>query len=283
MTSAVSVVRWIRDDRRLCSQEVDGAFDEARARLQVFAFATRRLAVEPHAGNFSLKVVLSGRERYTIDGDPVTLEPGSMLLVNGGERYASAIEDVPTTALACFLPDDAVARLPEIVPRPFRPSPALHQLTRALAAETWQAAQPDHAAVAALVDEVVALAVPECLRRFRPGSLGPLARRRRTERDLLVRVARARDYIDERRGRGVALNALAAVACVSKFHLLRAFTAAVGMTPAAYARECRLRHARERLQRGHEVRATARLLGYASPSTLNRALRRSAPPVTPPD
>jgi AraC-like DNA-binding protein len=269
----VSVVSWTRAERHLPSDEVDGAFDTARDRLLVFAFETRRMRVDPHAGSFSVKLVTRGRERYDIDGTAVTLDPGALLLVNAGERYASRVDDAPTAALSCFLPDAQARTLPKVVPLPFRPPPLVAGIARRLVATCGAATTSrDPAAIAGLVDELVAAAVPASLARFRPEALAHVVQRR-TRRDLLARAARARDLIEDQHGVGITLARMADLACLSPFHLLRVFAAAFGVTPSVYARRCRLSRARRLLGRRMDVRSVARLTGYGSVSTLGRALR----------
>ncbi|HYE88976.1 MAG TPA: AraC family transcriptional regulator [Vicinamibacterales bacterium] len=270
----ISITTWTSEERILSTEEVDGTFERARGRLQVFAFETRRMQVGAHSGSFSVKTALSGREHYEIDGQALVLEPGAVLLVNAGERYSSAIDGATTTAVSWFLPDEVARRIPEIVPIPFRPAPMLAEQRRCVLQALACGEHSDAVTVAQLVHEVTALAVNESLARFRPGVLPRIARRR-TRRDLIARVSRARDYLEDHHGCNTDLDVLADVACLSKYHLLRTFAAVFGVTPAIYAQQRRLRHARQLLREGVDIKKAARLAGYASVSTLGRALRRT--------
>lgn len=271
--SEVSITRWAREERRLTSAEVDGCFERERTRLQVFAFQTRRLRVEPHEGRFSIKAVISGREHYQIDGHAVALDPGALLLVNSGEQYSSCIENVQTSAVSCFLSEHVARQLPEVVPLPFMPTPFLAHLRQRLIDTLVLGEGADAVSVAGVVHELTIAVVHESLQRFRPNVL-PAVVRRATRRDLIARVSRARDYIDDHHGLGVTLDQLAEIACLSKYHLLRVFAEVFGRTPFVYAQDRRLRYARLLQARGASDGEAARMTGYASASTLGRALRK---------
>ena len=206
----VSITTWARPERTLSSSEVDGTFERERARWQVFAFATRRMCVEPHAGSFSVKTVVRGRERYVVEGTPVVLEAGRLLLVNAGERYSSAI-DQPTVAVSWFLPESLARAMPDVPAVPFRPSPQLDADRRRLLTALSSGAHSDTSTVGQCVEELTTIAVHEGLAQFRPRALDGVVRRR-TRHDLLVRVSRARDYLEDHHGRDVTLDALADVA-----------------------------------------------------------------------
>ena len=65
---------------------------------------------------------------------------------------------------------------------------------------------------------------------------------------LLPHVRRARDYIDRYYSTALTLEQLAAVAAVSKFHLVRCFAAAYGETPIRYLTRRRVERAKDLLR-----------------------------------
>lgn len=271
--SDINIVRWARDERHLPSDEVNRCFEEERRRLQVFAFETRRLRVDRHAGNFSLKFVTRGRENYHIDRAVVGLDPGKMLLVNEGETYESSIPDLTTAAVSCFLPEALSRDEPEIVPVPFRASALLQQLMADLVHHLSAPLSLNACVVREVVTEMTTIAVTDNLAVFRPGML-PAVERRETRRDLVARVVRARDLIEDRHGVRVTLDELAREACLSKFHFLRVFADVFGSTPLSYANRVLLRWAHAVREQGVPVKRIAQVTGYSSPSALQRALRR---------
>lgn len=66
--------------------------------------------------------------------------------------------------------------------------------------------------------------------------------------DLLIHLRRARDHLDRHFAEGADLDALAALAGISKYHFLRSFTKVYGRTPAAYLSERRIERAQDLLR-----------------------------------
>jgi transcriptional regulator GlxA family with amidase domain len=86
-------------------------------------------------------------------------------------------------------------------------------------------------------------------------------------------VRRARDYLESHRGPRVSLDELARAAFMSKYHLVRRFKAAVGVTPGQYQVLIRLARARTFLEQGLPVAWVAYETGFADQSHLTRAFR----------
>jgi AraC-like DNA-binding protein len=75
------------------------------------------------------------------------------------------------------------------------------------------------------------------------------AARAPTRQELWRRVNRARDFLHAHLGSPVRLAEVAAVACLSPFHLLRTFHAAFGQTPHDYLTQCRVERAKFLLEK----------------------------------
>ncbi|HEU0054758.1 MAG TPA: AraC family transcriptional regulator [Longimicrobium sp.] len=88
-------------------------------------------------------------------------------------------------------------------------------------------------------------------------------------------VRRARDYLEAHPTARVPLDELARAALMSKFHLVRRFKAALGVTPGQYQLLLRLAHARTLLERGHPVSWVAYETGFADQSHLTRSFRET--------
>lgn len=88
-------------------------------------------------------------------------------------------------------------------------------------------------------------------------------------------VLRARAFIDEHHAEAIRLEQLVAAAGrTSRFHLVHAFTAAVGLPPHAYQLQVRVARARGLLAAGMPAADVAMLLGFADQSHLSRHFRR---------
>ena len=93
--------------------------------------------------------------------------------------------------------------------------------------------------------------------------------------DLLVHLRRARDTIDRRYAEPLDLDALAAVAGVSKYHFLRCFAATYGHTPAALLTRRRIERAQDLLRATNlTVTEICMLVGYSSLGSFSSRFRR---------
>lgn len=84
--------------------------------------------------------------------------------------------------------------------------------------------------------------------------------------DAVAFVDRAKALLDAEGA--LPLSELGARLGVSPFHLQRAFTCAVGLSPARYARAARLRRAKEELRAGSTVTEAVYAAGFGAPSRL---------------
>jgi transcriptional regulator GlxA family with amidase domain len=87
-------------------------------------------------------------------------------------------------------------------------------------------------------------------------------------------VTRARDYLQQRCHETITLEELAGVASLSRYHLLRSFSAQVGLPPHAYQLRLRVERAMTLLRSGLPASTVAGLAGFADQSHLTRHFRR---------
>lgn len=91
-------------------------------------------------------------------------------------------------------------------------------------------------------------------------------------RDRLA-ANRVRDFLESSIGEAITLDDVARIAGVSRFHVIRLFRQAYGLTPFAYRRMVRLRRARELLREGLRAVDVAYEVGFSDQSHLCNALR----------
>lgn len=268
----------------------DNFYNRPLPDMTAFLLEVNRAEVEPHAGSFSLKTVLQGRERYDFSGRSVWVRPGQTLLVNAGERYASAIEE-PCRSLSIFFRDVDVASaartltadLGDLLELPHEDGEAPEvaqivldaeqEMKNSLSGIVAMLTRSSPAAAEDAARQALMAALEQSLKTAPPAALRQIARRS-TRDELLTRVLRARSAIHDRRGLGCTLEGLAEIACLSKYHFLRVFSDAFGETPLAMARRVRLDAARAAVQRGEPVWLAARQAGFGDLVAFRRALRR---------
>jgi len=89
------------------------------------------------------------------------------------------------------------------------------------------------------------------------------------------RLSRVLEYIDAHLEAELDLNALAAVACLSRFHFNRCFKATTGQAPNQYVGTQRMKRARQLLLEGRRPIADLALaLGFSSQANFTRAFSR---------
>jgi AraC-like DNA-binding protein len=93
--------------------------------------------------------------------------------------------------------------------------------------------------------------------------------------ELLVHLRRARDLADRHYADPLDLDRLAAAAGVSKWHFLRCFAEAYGVTPAAYLTERRIERAQDLLRATNlTVTEVCMLVGYSSLGSFSSKFRQ---------
>jgi AraC family transcriptional regulator len=104
----------------------------------------------------------------------------------------------------------------------------------------------------------------------------PLASRRTTRAGLdRRRLTRVLDYIEVNLEGDLAIDHLATIACLSRFHFARAFKAAVGQSPHRYVSAKRLERAKALLVRGDQSLVDIALaLRFSCQANFTRAFRQ---------
>jgi AraC-like DNA-binding protein len=87
-------------------------------------------------------------------------------------------------------------------------------------------------------------------------------------------VRLAREHMHACYARDLSLAELAAHAGLSPYHFARTFAREIGVPPHLYLEGVRIQHARDRLDRGEDIAATALAVGYADQSHLTRRFKR---------
>jgi AraC-like DNA-binding protein len=94
-----------------------------------------------------------------------------------------------------------------------------------------------------------------------------------TREELFRRLQIAREYLHGHVDRRISLEEVSREACVSRYHLHRAFRRVFRLTPHAYITRLRLERARSLLESGHAVTNVAMDVGFMSLSAFTRLFR----------
>ena len=227
----------------------------------------------------SVKFVLSGEEVYRIDGRARAVKPGRFLLVEAGTEFEVSTPRPDETVGLCVYLGVAPGASPERAPlcRVIEGSaaeplaPLLSRYARLLAARPEAGPQ-----LAAKIVHQVEAGAEDYLSTFASRLERLSSLKRSTRIETLQRIERARAFIHDRRDCPLTLDAIAAEAALSRFHLSRSFAEVHGLPPLAYHRRLRLEGAARLLKEGAaSPTELSERLGYGSLSAFTRAFRQA--------
>lgn len=93
--------------------------------------------------------------------------------------------------------------------------------------------------------------------------------------DVLVHLRRARDHADRHYAEPLDLQALAAIAGISRFHFQRLFTATYGRSPASYLSERRVERAQDLLRATNlTITEVCHAVGFSSLGSFSSRFRQ---------
>ncbi len=224
----------------------------------------------PHFHNEAhITCVLSGGRTQSVGRKRYTLDPGDSVVVPSGEVHESRSRGANGWSfVAIYCSPRSVRRAVESLAHEpdlregelqYRRSgdPQLGRRIRGLARSL---AETPLAAEVAWIELIARL-----MRGDRPPP--PLRRQRKT-------VRRVRAFLEDHVADAVTLDQLAELSGVSKEHLVRSFTAEVGLPPHAYLLNARIERAKPMLLAGESIIDVALRLGFHDQSHFSRHFRR---------
>lgn len=237
-------------------------------------YFTHSFARHTHDG-FAIGVIERGGETFYYRGEIHAAPPGSIVVINPGEIHTGQAIDplggwvyrmiYPEVDLLRQAASALAARAVDMpfFPRPVIEDPPLFRLLREMHITLER--EPD-----ALTRETRLL-----------GVLAQLVARHAEQRPDLPTlpgerraVERAREYLDAHFAENISLEALAAVANLSPFHLSRLFRRQTGLPPHAYLTHVRIRRAKQLLLAGVAIADVAARTGFSDQSHLTRHFKR---------
>jgi AraC family transcriptional regulator len=261
-------------------------------RNAILCASARRHSVTDYPGPLSIKSVTGGRVAWKTGGRELLVDRDSFLVLHHGEPYSMEIDThVPVSTLCVFFVpgfvESAAASMVsdelegEGLPLTFaqrlhsadtRILPRMHSIAAApMADQLWVDQQ-----FLELAGDL-AMLNREVERRVRRMP----ARRAATREELFRRVRRGQEFLHAAAGEDIGLGELAREACLSPYHLHRAFTRAFGQTPHAYRTGLRLARARRLLETSpRTVMEVCAEVGFTSAASFTTLFRRTfgAPP-----
>jgi len=238
-------------------------------------FTSHRYARHWHE-QYAVGVVVDGAEQYACNGRRWHVAPmRTVIAINPGEVHDGASDGRDGWAYRMMYPSaEAIETLgEELAGRPVRPTlrrsaiddPELAlRFVRCHQGIEGAAASPES-------EDALLLWLASLLERHAELSV-------RIEKPLLAtdpRIKRVRDLIDAEPAAHLPLELLSSIAGIGRFHLVRSFASAHGMTPHAWQIQCRLVRARRLIDQGHSLVDAAAGAGFCDQSHLTNRFRRA--------
>ncbi|TCT13514.1 AraC family transcriptional regulator [Tepidamorphus gemmatus] len=233
-------------------------------------FTTHRYVPHTHE-TYVIGTIVSGCETFVVRGARRFAGPGSFCVINPGEvhdgepygeGYAYRMT-YPAVGMVRAVAEEVTGR--KVTATPFFRAPDIYDPEMAalfVAAHTALAGEDmlagDQRYVAMLGIALI-----------RHADIGGPARLGREPGP----VARAKAWLEAHMAEDVDLASVAAVAGLSRFHLIRAFRKETGLTPHAWLTDLRVRRARRLLGEGIAPADVAQACGFADQSHLTRAFK----------
>jgi AraC-like DNA-binding protein len=250
---------------RIRHRYAPGASD---VRLVTASFRAHRFVPHAHS-EYAIGVIGRGAEAVRYRGADEVAGTGSLLLLDaevihagrpaGPQGWDYRVFYVPPSLLAEI--GGRRAAFPSVTPR----DPALaarlvqvHRLLGEPGTSPLLACEQLHQVLALLLARHAARGTARPARAPRPAAIGAV-----------------QGYLAADIGRTPSLDALAELAGMPRFALLRAFRAVTGVTPHGYLLALRLRHAQQLLTAGHSVARAAADSGFYDQAHLHRHFRRA--------
>jgi AraC-like DNA-binding protein len=226
-----------------------------------------------HEG-FEISVIEKGTEKLFVRGATHMAPAGSVVVINPGEVHAVGAADEHGWSYRAFYPtaadvrDAASTAVGKPLPLPSFSNPIIHdQHVAQILRELHCLLQLPNSALAQESYSVwVAsqLVTRHADQRPTPRAVG------REHRGVKL----AQDFIQANYADNVTLGQIASLAGLSSFHLIRVFTAQVGLPPHAYLNQIRVHRARKLLAAGRSIARVASETGFVDQSHLSKNFKR---------
>lgn len=259
-----------------------GLLEHVLSRVDVRPGATRRAPVSAGgvvplaSGVITLVYVVDGEVGVDAPTTPTVFRSGDALL-SMGRRPLVLVSTAGAQIMAVDLELSGPAALDDLPPVAWVTGFAAREPAAAALAANLGAAAADAVAACTLRSGdplicrlMVTTVLLSLIRAWAQAGCAPQGWAERRD-PYLDRVVAA---IDADPGRDWSVEMLASMGAMSRSVFAERFRRTLGMSPAGYVTEVRMRRAKELLDAGLAVSATSRQLGYASDEGFSRAFRR---------
>lgn len=250
-----------------------------------------------HWGCFSIKTVLSGTEYFFLEGEKFALTPHKYLILNDGQHYGSQVaseEQVESFTInfsETYLAEAMQALLADDAPLLDDPTNIGHYKL-----EFLQHFHEHDAIITPILQQIYTLSqhfkqnemriedayfnVLKALLQKESAVQQVIAKtpgaKQSTKTELFRRLSRGKDFIDSNFNQSIALDDMAQVSYLSKYHFLESFKQVFHLTPYQYLTKVRLEQARNMLKNQDiSVQEVCQSVGYEDISSFSKLYKKT--------
>lgn len=242
--------------------------------IRLLSARIRTLAYRPHAhGEYAIGVVGAGVQRYIEPAGSCHAPAGTLFTLNPGDVHSGeAATDGGYAYRLAYIPREALDRFLEVEPgTPLRDPYFCRRLTedRQLAPRLLRLLTRLECAETPSVELESELVLVLRALFTRHGELAPDSCRA----GEAEAVTRAREMIRERAAEPLTLTEMAAAAGLSRYHFIRVFQKATGLSPHAWLTQERVFRARAAIEGGAPLAEAALASGFSDQSHMTRQFK----------
>lgn len=246
--------------------------------------------------NPSVKIVLSGKEHYSIDGRVYLLGKNQFLVIDKQSSEELTIDANQEVKGICVYPNKdllyevaktRLSSLEDLLERPFDYDEIklMHNQYNLAENKTGKFLQQQIPFITqfSCLEEPLNLnsfmtGLAECLIDDQLELEGKLKRittvKRSTKEELYRRVASVKNYITDNYTYNISLDELAKEAFLSKYHFIRTFKEIYRLSPFQFLLQLRLQKAQELLAKDYSYNETCILVGFSDEKNLRKSLKK---------
>jgi len=253
----------------------------------------RRHVVTDFPGPLSIKTVCEGQVDWIVNGRRLVVDEHSFLVLHDGQKYSLNIDTQRPVETCCVfferdfverIVQDATTSVQASLDSPLRAAPRLYFLSRlqrdsksTFLPQIWSLAKRCSGDIQPSSFEEDFLLLSEKLVLLYDQISTEIARvpamRAATRKEVYRRLQIAKEYMHGTTDRPLSLESVSKEACLSRYHMHRAFTKVFGQTPHAYITALRLQRAWTLLKDGRAVTEVCTELGLSSLSSFTRLFK----------
>lgn len=249
---------------------------------------------ESNNSGLSLKYVLSGTERYQVDGEKHDLKEGHFLLVNKGQRIRCNIDSSKKVEGLCIYIDDDLVRkrfseidkTEEELLETIDHIDGLPVFRSLIYAEGSRKIGKSLGIIASTIDDyddwgtgAFFYEIAEELVRHHLGEEEYVKRiksvKQSTREEIHRRLTSVVNFIHASFQQDLSIATMAEIAAMSEFHFLRSFKSSLNTTPHKYVMHLRMQYTSELLSNTHmSIADICYSVGFHDPSSFTRLFKR---------